>query len=394
MSSDSAAPRPPAGHSADEPAQMPWSAAAPYGSRSQPYTGAGKRKQVKDPGFIRRHWILCCVVAVASVAIAAGGTWLLYLNNMLGNVDRVGITVDEDNRPPPTHGEELNILLAGADNGPGGSIAESVDSGSWNSGEHRSDTIMILHIPADREDAYLVSIPRDSYVGIYDENGDYAYDDKINAAFSVYGPSGYLSTIEHLTGLRMDHLAIIDWKGFKDLSSALGGVEVYIPETFYDSSQKITWEEGTHQLEGEQALQYVRTRYGLEDGDFGRIARQQNFLRSMMGELLSQGTVSNPLKLTSALRAITDNLTVDEDWSGSGIRDLALQLRDIRTDDVTFLTAPTAGYDTTEDGASVVLLDENQSKTLWESIADDDIDGYLDKYGGEAGKLAKPEAVQ
>jgi LCP family protein required for cell wall assembly len=393
MSSDSAAPRAPRGRNADDPASS-WTVRPSDSAPSSTYAGAGKRKLIKERGFFGRHWILCSVAIVAAVGVLGAGGWLLYLNNMLGNVDRVGITVDEENRPPPTHGEELNILLAGADNGPGPSIADDVAADRWESGEHRSDTIMILHIPADREKAYLVSIPRDAYVGIYDENGDYVYDDKVNAAFSLYGPSGYLSTIEHLTGLRMDHLAIIDWAGFKDLSSALGGVEVYIPETFYDTSQKVTWEEGTHQLEGKEALQYVRTRYGLEDGDFGRIARQQNFLRSMMGELLSEGTVTNPLKLTSALRAITDNLTVDEDWSGGGIRDLALQLRDIRTEDVTFLTAPTAGYDETEEGASVVLLDEKQGEELWDSIADDDIRGYVKEYGGEAGKLAKPEAVQ
>jgi LCP family protein required for cell wall assembly len=392
MSSDSAAPRGPgSGDARHDPSrrdvELP-------GSSSSTYDGAGKRKLAKERHFIKRHWVLCSVAAVAAVAMIATGGWILYLNNMLGNADQVAITIDEDNRPPPTHGEELNILLAGADNGPGPSIAEDVASGTWESGEHRSDTIMILHIPADRSNAYLVSIPRDSYVDIYDESGDYAYTDKINSAFSLYGPSGYLSTIEHLTGLRMDHLAIIDWKGFKDLSSALGGVEVYIPDTFYDSSQKITWQEGHQQLEGEQALQYVRTRYGLEDGDFGRIARQQNFLRSMMGELLSEGTVTNPLKLTSALRAITDNLTVDEDWSGSGMRDLALQLRDIRTDDVTFLTAPTAGYGTTDDGASVVRLDEKQCQALWKAIADDDIDHYMKKYDEAAGKLAKAEDIQ
>ena len=392
MSSDSAAPRP--GGDADPHAQMSGSVGIPAGSSASPYAGAGRRKLVKERHFIRQHWILCSVAAIVAVGLVAGGGWLLYLNNMLGNADRVPITIAEENRPPPTHGEALNILLAGADNGPGPSIAEDVEAGTWESGEHRSDTIMILHVPADRDDAFLVSIPRDSYVDIYDESGDYAFTDKINSAFSLYGPSGYVSTIEHLTRLRMDHLAIIDWKGFKDLSSALGGVEVYIPETFYDSSQEVTWEEGTHQLEGEQALQYVRTRYGLEDGDFGRIARQQNFLRSMMGELLSEGTVTNPLKLTSALRAITDNLTVDEDWSGGGIRDLALQLRDVRTEDVTFLTAPTAGYDTTDEGASVVLLDEKQSKELWDSIADDDIDHYVKKYDEEAGKLAKANDIQ
>ena len=393
MSSDSAAPRGPGSGDAGAAAPSRWEVKAPDSSSST-YDGAGKRKLVKERNFIRRHWILCTVVGVVAVAMIGTGSWALYLNNMLGNADQVPITIDESNRPPPTHGEELNILLAGADNGPGPSIAEDVAAGTWESGEHRSDTIMILHIPADRSTAYLVSIPRDSYVDIYDENGDYAYTDKINSAFSLYGPSGYLSTIEHLTGLRMDHLAIIDWKGFKDLSSALGGVEVYIPDTFYDSSQKITWQEGHQKLEGKQALQYVRTRYGLEDGDFGRIARQQNFLRSMMGELLSEGTVTNPLKLTSALRAITDNLTVDDDWSGGGMRDLALQLRDIRTDDVTFLTAPTAGYGTTNEGASVVRLDVKQCKALWKAIADDDIDHYMKKYDEEAGKLAKAEHIQ
>ncbi len=393
MSSDSAAPRGPGSGDADGPAPSRWDVEAPASSSST-YDGAGKRKLVKERNYIKRHWILSSVVGVVAVVMIGTGGWALYLNNMLGNADQVPITIDESNRPPPTHGEELNILLAGADNGPGPSIAEDVAAGTWESGEHRSDTIMILHIPADRSTAYLVSIPRDAYVDIYDDNGDYAYTDKINSAFSLYGPSGYLSTIEHLTGLRMDHLAIIDWQGFKDLSSALGGVEVYIPETFYDSSQKITWQEGHQKLEGKQALQYVRTRYGLEDGDFGRIARQQNFLRSMMGELLSEGTVTNPLKLTSALRAITDNLTVDEDWSGGGMRDLALQLRDVRTDDVTFLTAPTAGYGTTDEGASVVRLDVKQCEALWKAIADDDIDHYMKKYDEEAGKLAKAEDIQ
>jgi LCP family protein required for cell wall assembly len=390
MSGDSAAPPASGGRDGDGHAQN-WTVQMPY---SQAYPGAGKRRLVKPRGFIRRHLILCSVIAVVALGATAAGSWLFYLNNMLGNVDKVGLTVDEENRPPPTHGEELNILLAGADNGPGPSISEDVAAGKWDPGSHRSDTIMILHVPADRDGAYLVSIPRDSYVKIYDEHGDYAYKDKINAAFSLYGPSGYLSTIEHLTGLRMDHLAIIDWKGFKDLSSALGGVEVYIPETFYDSSQKITWEQGTHKLEGERALQYVRTRHGLTNGDFDRIARQQNFLRSMMGELLSQGTVTNPLKLTSAMRAITDNLTVDDDWSGGGMRDLALQLRNIRTEDVTFLTAPMAGYGTTDEGASVVELDKTQCQALWDAIADDDIDSYIKKFSGEAGKLPKPQEVQ
>src|SRR5262245_6867445 len=192
MSSDSAAPRAPGSGDAGGHAQSSWDVDVPDSSSSPTYGGAGKRKLIRERGWIKNHWILASVAAVAVVGLVAGGGWLLYLNNMLGNVDRVAVTVDEDNRPPPTHGEELNILLAGADNGPGPSISDDVAAGTWKSGEHRSDTIMILHIPADRENAYLVSIPRDSYVDIYDESGDYAYTDKINSAFSLYSRSGYL----------------------------------------------------------------------------------------------------------------------------------------------------------------------------------------------------------
>ena len=125
---------------------------------------------------------------------------------------------------------------------------------------------------------------------------------KINAAFAYGGPSLARQTVEQLTGIHIDHLAIIDWAGFKDLTTALGGIRVYIPETFYDDSQRITWEKGWHDFEGQEALAYVRTRHGLENGDFDRIERQQNFLRATMGKLLSGGTTRNPIKLRQGRR--------------------------------------------------------------------------------------------
>ena len=106
---------------------------------------------------------------------------------------------------------------------------------------------MIAHIPADRKSVQLVSIPRDTWVPIkdYPYSGGYG---KINAAFAFGGPETAIDTVEKLTNIPIDHLAIIDWRGFKDLSTALGGVRVYIPETFYDDSQNITWEKGWHTL--------------------------------------------------------------------------------------------------------------------------------------------------
>jgi LCP family protein required for cell wall assembly len=343
----------------------------------------GWRRVDKKPRFISRHRALVALVALLALLLAGCGGWLYYLNYQLGNVQHVDAS-PKGHRPPKIETGALNILLGGSDNGAdGSSIAEDIKNNTWVPGEHRSDTIMILHITQDHHHAYLISIPRDSYVNIVDQNGHVRGKDKINAAFSLYGPAGYVATIEHLTGLRMDHLAIIDWHGFKDLTSALGGVTVYIPETFYDDSQKITWTKGYQTLEGKLALQYVRTRHGLPNGDFDRIKRQQNFLRELMKETLSDGTMSNPIKLTKVLKAITSNLTVDDEFSSGEMRSLALSMRGLGSDDVTFLTAPWSGYGTTSDGLSIVELDKKKCNALWKAVGDDDIQGYIDKYGGD-----------
>lgn len=333
------------------------------------------------------------------MVLAAGG-WLLYLNNQLQAIDDFlgpDSTLADEDRPERPDNDSMNILLAGADNGEndgdGVSTEEALDAKVWRPGLLRSDTIMFVHIPASRKAAYLVSIPRDSYVTIYDENGDPQGQDRINAAFATYGPSGYTATIEQLTGLRMDHLAVIDWTGFKEISTALGGVEVYIPETFYDSSQRIQWDEGYETLEGDTALAYVRTRYGLEGGDFDRIARQQNFLRAMMEKMLEQGVFSDLFTFKNMLQALVANLSVDDGFSSGEIRGLAMSMRGMSSGDVTFLTAPLGTYGRSPEGASIVRLAERQSEALWDAVADEEIDEYVRRYGDEAGELQGDRGV-
>ncbi len=147
----------------------------------------------------------------------------------------------------------------------------------------------------------------------------------------------------------MKHVAIIDWAGFKDLSTAVGGVPVTIPKDTYDDSQHVMWKAGDYNLEGKKALQYVRQRHGLLRGDFDRIARQQNFLRALMGKMLSKGVTRNPVKLINTVKALTKNLTVDQEWTGGDMRGLALSLRGMQTKDVYFLSAPVAGTETIPD---------------------------------------------
>ena len=216
--------------------------------------------------------------------------------------------LDEGDRPEREPTEALNILLMGADNPTRlvekPTIAELLAKGEWDAGAYRSDTVMVMHVPADRSAAYVVSIPRDSLVTIYDETGDPHGENKVNDAFSAYGPFGTWRTIENLSGLRLDHMAIIDYGGFKDLTTAIGGVDVYVPESVYDSQQDQQWDQGWVHLEDELALKYVRMRYGLLNGDFDRVARQQNFLRAVLQKTLSSGTVGNPVKFTRTLEAV------------------------------------------------------------------------------------------
>lgn len=343
------------------------------------------------PGLIRRHKVLAglAVLLVLLLTMGAGALW--YANDALKSIDRFASRLNPDDRATkPADGpgaEALNILMLGTDKGSQGqSIAEELEDGDWSRGAFRSDTIMILHLTADRDNAYLISIPRDSYVEIPGENKQ-----KINAAFSFGGPDLAVQTIEQLTEVYIDHVAIVDWAGFKDLTTIIGGVEVTIPETFEDAGTNRTWEEGTYKLRGEEALDYVRTRYGLPNGDFDRIKRQQNFLRATMQKTLSQGTLANPLKLRDLLNAVANNMTVDSDFTAGKMRKLARQMRSMGSSDVSYLTVPIRGLDDVDGVGSVVLLDRAEGDALWQAVAEDDVNSYLQEY--EADRLGDPGTV-
>lgn len=321
------------------------------------------------------------LVALFGLLFSLVGGWAIYLNDQLADVPRMDLGLDEQTRPERPTGEAgaaVNILLAGADAGEGPSIAAAVEDGTWEPGSHRSDTIIIVHITGDRKHAYVISVPRDTWAGI-----DGYGTNKINAAFSLGGPSLYVRTLEQFTGLRMDHLAVIDWNGFKDLTTALGGVEVVVPPGD-------ALEAGKRTLQGEEALKYVRTRYGLPNGDFDRIKRQQNFLRSIMGKLVSQGTLTNPITLTKSLGAITDNLILDDEFGNGEIRDLALSMRAIKPADVTFVTVPFKRFGRIN-GQSVVFVDMPRMRALLGSVLTDDLERYLEH--NDADVLGDPQSV-
>lgn len=333
-----------------------------------------------DPGTRRRRRrkvALATVLLVAVAAMSLGGVLLHIQAQLDGQIVRIehvfrGV---EDRPAKPTSGsakDSVNILVMGTDRrGTVGTTGTSAVAPEWIPGAQRTDTIMILHVDGDRKSASLVSIPRDSWVDV----PAFGFN-KINAAFSYAGPSLAVQTVEDLTGIRIDHLAVIDWIGFQALTDAVGGVRITVPRTIADTHNNVVWTKGTQRLDGRQALLYVRQRYGLPGGDFDRVQRQQVFVRSLMRSTLASMRSNHPGDIHDVLDTLTSNLSVDAEWSSSELRGLLLDLRSMSAADVHFLTAPVTGTGM-EGSQSVVYLDQPLNQSLWSAVRDDGVEQWL-----------------
>ncbi|MFD1940359.1 LCP family protein [Nonomuraea mangrovi] len=306
-----------------------------------------------------RRFLIIAGLLVAMVL--AGGFALLMQRQSTydGNIRRIAEPFPvESERPPKPVGEAQNWLLIGSDRRPG------------EAGAQRADTIMILHLPADRARIYVIGIPRDAYVPIKGHGND-----KINASYAYGGPKLLISTVERFTGVRIDHFAAVDFAGFVAMTKAIGGIDVYVSRTTHDPMNKVTWRQGTVHLEGEQTLLFVRQRYNLPGGDFDRIRRQQAVIKAM-GKKLRDSSV---FEIDAFLQEATKSLSVDPGVSVSLLRDLAIELRGV--EDLTALTTPNTGSAMVK-GASVVKIDKAQADRLFEAVRQDAIARYVEESGG------------
>ncbi|TDC55549.1 LytR family transcriptional regulator [Actinomadura sp. KC345] len=327
----------------------------------------------------KRRWprvLIAVGVFVALVVAGLGGLAWQRQSSYNGNIDRIeGVMPDDgSNRPGPNVKGTENWLLVGSD-----SRAQNGTTGQgnqvWKPGQQRTDTIMLLHLPADRKKAYIVSFPRDSWVEVPGHGNQ-----KINAAFSYGGPKLLIETVESLTGIRVDHYGAIDFEGFKSMTDALGGVTVDIKETVYDPARKKNWTAGKQKLDGEEALLFVRQRYNLPNGDFDRIKRQQAFLGALAKQAADRGTLTNPLKLDRFLSALTNSISVDEGVSAGDLRSLALSMRSVRASDVMFMTAPHKGTGM-RGRQSVVFLDAAKANALFEAVKTARMAEWAERHG-------------
>lgn len=321
-----------------------------------------------------RNVFLVFFAVVLIGALAAGG----YVYNLAHSFNNGTHTLehvfpDDAKRPAKSaDGKAVNILLMGSDTR--GNLGDLQNEGP--TGE-RSDTMMLMHIPADHKNVYVMSVMRDLWVDIPGQGNA-----KINAALSYGGIPLVVETLEGLFDSRIDHVAVIDFEGFKSLTDALGGVDVNVPFDFTSSGSKGEhFAKGVQTLNGESALKFVRERHAFTDGDYQRVRDQQAFVKGIMAKFLKKSTLTNPGKISDVVGKFSPYLSVDSGLDAGTVARLGLDLRNVRTNDVHMFTLPTKGTGTSPDGQSIVLPDQGAIDAISGALKDDTLGDYLNAAG-------------
>ncbi|WP_371829984.1 LCP family protein [Rhodococcoides trifolii] len=326
---------------------------------------ARKRKRARMAGRV-------LVSFVAVMALVLTGVVWAYLRSTDQGFSQVA-ALDPDSTDvvdaPGQYGDET-YLIVGTDTRAGAS--GEVGAGSVADAEGaRSDTVMLVNIPADRSRVVAVSFPRDLDVerpeceGWDSNTGDYtgemyeaADGDKLNATYALGGPKCLVKVIQKMSGLKISHFVGMDFAGFESMVNEVGGVDVCTTTPLIDDELgTVLANPGTQLINGATALNYVRARKVEAEGtgDYGRIKRQQLFLSSLLRSVLSNKVLFDPGKLNGFVTAFTRDTFV-ENVKTADLLTLGKSLRDVDAGAVTFLTVPTAG--TTDYGNEIPRMSD------------------------------------
>ena len=339
-------------------------------------SGDVMRSALSKVGRWLRHWprrkiLIWGSASLALLLVAVTGTGYVMLRHFNANLQQDDIRSRGllGAEPVDLHPQAENIMVIGSDSRQG--LSKAYGSGLVTD---QSDTLMIIHIPADRKWAEVMSIPRDSWVNIPAckmGNGQMSSPTqyKINEAFAIGNLDGNntelgiactVKTLEQDTGIYIDHFIAVNFTGFKNMVAALGGVYECNPTPINDPNSNLHLSAGRHLLTPTQALGYVRARYTLGDGsDLERIDRQQAFMSSLVSRVKSE--LLNPIAIYNFLDATTKSLTIDSQLGGiTGLYNLGQSLRGIPSSKIAFFTIPNVPRG---DNANV----------LWKQPADNEI---------------------
>ncbi|MDF3301389.1 LCP family protein [Streptomyces tropicalis] len=291
---------------------------------------------------------ICLSLAILGTA---GAGWWFY-EHLNGNINSISLDGKGGTEKADAFGRTpINILVMGSDGRTsaedcklgGGCSRTGVQTGS------NADVEMVVHISADRSNATVMSIPRDTMAHVpacrnaADGQSTGGYYGQINSALQ-YGPACQVATVHQLTGIPIDHFVKLDFSGVVKMSDAVGGVPVCVSDNVYDTYSHLKLSKGTHTLKGVAALEFVRSRHGFGDGsDLGRTVSQHIFLSSMIRKFKSAGTLTDPSAVYGLADAATKALTVDDGLgSVKQLISLAADVSKVPTKRMSFTTMQTA----------------------------------------------------
>jgi LCP family protein required for cell wall assembly len=338
-----------------------------------PVATGGRRRRHGHLNWRRVGWLLVSFVLV--ISMTAGGTAVALLWYGQASLDRV--TVPGLDHPGDSDGDGAvditeisdvrNVLVVGSDSRDDLDRQAREELGLGHSFEGtRTDTIMIVQLDPGRDSAAMLSFPRDLLVPLCDGS-----EGRINSAYQigvqtgVGGPSCLVRTVKEYTGIPINHYVQVDFQGFVEFVDRLGGVRMHLDQPIVDDSAHIDLPAGCQTLDGREALGFVRVR--KIDSDFGRIARQQRFIREVIEQLSSARIAVDVPRLFGLVGAAATAVETDHSLSLGVMRQIAFSFRELSSDRIDARTVP--AYNRTIGGAAYVVADSEPAAELFDAFA-------------------------
>ncbi|MFH8574338.1 LCP family protein [Streptomyces sp. NPDC017993] len=344
--------------------------AQPGSPRTVPRRSAGQRRPP------RRRWGLRICTVASMLLLVASGVGHAMVTGVEKGIGRVDAFKGMNNRPPTSTGG-LNFLIVGTDGRDKLSKAQKRQYHLGGAPCHCTDTLMLVHLSADRNRASVISLPRDSYA-VVPEHQDATgkrrprHPVKLNAAYAEGGANLTVRTVEHMTGVHIDHYLEVDFTSFMRSVDSVGGVEICTVRPLKDSYTGLDLPVGRSRLNGGQALQYVRSRHIDGSADLGRMRRQQRFLAALIHQTTSSGVLMNPIRFKEVADTMLESVRADGSFGANDMVDLGQAMRGFTASSSEFTSVPLRSVSLKVPGlGETVQWDPVKSRKLFQAIRDD-----------------------
>jgi LCP family protein required for cell wall assembly len=340
----------------------------------QAEAGAGTRGPGRRRGRRVAKIVLLSVAVLLTIVLSGVYLTSERLANQIHRYGGVFAGLDEQARPSAT--DATTFLFVGSDslspNRPAGDVALDGSAGG-----QPSDVIMLVRIEPGYRGATAVSLPGESLVNVPGRGTT-----KLDASYSLGGPSLLVRTVEDITRLRIDHFASIDYAGLRALTDTVGGIEVDI--TGRTSSGGVISHPGRNHLDGTQVLAYLRQYDDVSGGELDRVRRQQNALRALLVKASEHDLLANPVRAYQFFDTLTRWVGVDDTLGNGDLRTMVWRLRALSPGGITFLTAPVTTSRADDTGSPALRLDTKLGAELWQAVGAGDPGRYLKKHPADS----------